>query len=42
MHRHLVKIVSQNPEYVQTHCNDRNNSFQFACRRWYLYNIPQC
>ena len=34
MHRHFFRKISQNPEYIQTHCNDRRNSFQFACRRW--------
>ena len=40
MHRHFFKILPQNPEYVQTHCNDRNNPFHFACLKWYLYNNP--
>ena len=34
MHRQLFKILSQNRCYVQTHCNDRNNPFQFACQIW--------
>ena len=42
MHRRFFKIISQNPEYVQTHCDDRNNPFHFACRKWCLYNNPQC
>ena len=42
MHRQFSKILSQNPESVETHCNDRRNPFHFACRTWYLYNIPQC
>ena len=29
-------IISQNPEYVKTHCNDRKNPLDFACRKWYL------
>ena len=33
--------ISQNREYVQTHCKDRRNLFQFAYRKWYLHNIPQ-
>ena len=36
-----IQTISQNPEYVQTHCNDRNNPFHLACRKWYLYNDPQ-
>ena len=42
MHRHFFKLLSQNPDYVQAHCIDRNNPIQFACRKWYLYNNPQC
>ena len=42
MHRQFFETLSQNPEYVQTHCNDRNNAFRFACRKWYLYKNPQC
>ena len=38
MHREFVRIKSTKPEYVKTHCNDRNKSFDFACRRWILYN----
>ena len=38
MHRHFFRKLSQNPDYIKTHCNDRNNPFHFACRRWYLYN----
>ena len=41
MHRHLFRKLSQNPDYIQTHCNDRRNPFLFACRKWYLYNNPQ-
>ena len=41
-HRHFFRKVSQNPEYLKTHCNDRNIPFHFACRKWYLYNKPQC
>ena len=42
MLRHFFKKISQNPDYVQTHCNDRRNPFHFACRKWCLYNNPQC
>ena len=27
--------ISQNRDYIQTHCNDRRNSFHFPCRQWY-------
>ena len=42
MHRQFFRILSQNAEDVQTHCNDRRNLFHFAVRKWYLYNNPQC
>ena len=42
MHRKLIKIPSQNPEYVKTHCNDRNNPLHFAILKWYLYKYPPC
>ena len=34
MHRLFFRKLSQNKEYVQTHCNVRDNPFHFACRRW--------
>ena len=34
IHRQFFKIFSQNRDYVQTHCNDRNNLFRFACQTW--------
>ena len=40
-HRHFLKKKSQNPEYVQTRCNDRNNPFHFPCRKWYLNSNRQ-
>ena len=39
-HRHCFRKLSQNPEYVQTHCNDRRSTFHFACRKWCLYINP--
>ena len=41
IHSHFFRKLSQNPEYIQTFCNDRRILFHFACRRWYLYNNPQ-
>ena len=41
MHRHFFRKLSQNRVYIQTHCNNLNNPFHFACRKWYLYNSPQ-
>ena len=34
---HLLK----NRDYIQSHCNDRRNTFHFECRQWYSYNNPQ-
>ena len=41
-HRQFFKVLSQNPEYVQTHCNDKYNPFHFECRKRFLYNKPRC
>ena len=38
----FFKIISHNPEYIQTFCNDRRSPFHFACRQCYSYNNPQC
>ena len=38
--QYFIKI-SQNRDYIQTFCNDRRNTFRFACRQWYSYNNPQ-
>ena len=37
----FLEKISQNKEYVKTHCYDLNTLFHFACRKWYLYNNPQ-
>ena len=36
----FFKKLAQNRDYIQTHCNDINNPFHFACRQWYSYNNP--
>ena len=41
LHRQFFKKLAQNRGYIQTHCNNRRNTFHFACRQWYLYNNPQ-
>ena len=41
MHRHFFRKLSQNPDYIQTHCNHRRNPFHFGIRKWYLYNNTQ-
>ena len=37
MYRQFFIKISHNHDYIQTHRNDLNNPFHFACRRWYLY-----
>ena len=38
--RQFFKHLLKNRDYIQTHCNDRRNTFHFACRQWYSYNNP--
>ena len=33
LHRHFLRIKSQNPKDVKTYCNDRTNLFHFACQK---------
>ena len=40
LHRQFFKKLAQNRDYIQTHCNDLNNRFHFACLQWYKYNNP--
>ena len=40
LHRHFFIKISHNRDYIQTPCNNRRNTFHFACRQWYSYNIP--
>ena len=40
LHRQFFKKLAQNCDYIQTHCNDLNNRFHFACFQWYKYNNP--
>ena len=35
-----ISSCLHNRDYIQTHCNDRRNTFHFACRQWYSYNNP--
>ena len=41
LHRQFFIKISQNRDFIQTHCNNRRNSFHFACRQWYSYNNPR-
>ena len=40
-HRLFFRRISQNKKYIENFCNDLNNPFDFACRKWYLYYNPQ-
>ena len=31
----FINKISQNSDYFQTICNNRRNTFHFACRQWY-------
>ena len=41
MHRQFFIKISQNRDYIQTHCNNRRNPFHFSLRQWFSYNNPQ-
>ena len=41
MHRQFFIKISKNHNYIETFCNDRRNTFHFACRQWFSYNNPQ-
>ena len=36
MHRQFFRVISQNPEYVKTFCNDLNNPFHFTYNNWMI------
>ena len=36
----IFRRIAHNRNYIQTYCNDRRNTFDFACRQWFLYNNP--
>ena len=41
LHRQFFRKISKNRDYIQTFCNDRRNTFHFACRQWFSYNNPR-
>ena len=41
LYSNIASSLFHNRDYIQTHCNDRRNPFDFACRQWYLYTYPQ-
>ena len=40
LHRQFFIKISQKRKYIQTHCNDRRNTFNFTCHQWFSYNNP--
>ena len=40
LHRQFFIKLLHNRNYIQTHFNDRRNTFHFACRQWFSYNNP--
>ena len=36
MHPQFFEILSQNREYVKSHCNDLNNLFHFSIPKWMI------
>ena len=40
LHYRFFKNLLKNPDYIETHCIDKNNPFHFACRQWYNLNNP--
>ena len=37
LHRQFFIKLLKNRDYIQTHCNDLNNPFHYACHQWYKY-----
>ena len=36
----LLFQIFENRDYIQTHCNNRRNTFHFACHQWvYLHEF---
>ena len=35
-----ISSILHNRVYIQSYCNNRRNTFHFACRQWYYYNNP--
>ena len=40
LYYNFFRKIAHNYDYIQNHCNDLNNRFQFSCRRWYNNNNP--
>ena len=38
LHQMIFEILSKNTEYLQTHCNDRDNPLHFAIRKWVSFS----
>ena len=38
--RLFFRRIAKNRDYIQTHCNDKNNPIHIVCRQWYNLNNP--
>ena len=34
LYNNVSSSLSQNRDYIPTHCNNRRNTFHIACRQW--------
>ena len=34
-HRQFFRKISQTREYINNFCNDMENPFHFACKKWF-------
>ena len=41
LYYNFFRNIARNYDYIQTHCKDLHNPFQFTCRQWYKYNNLQ-
>ena len=37
LYNNVSSSLFHNRDSIQTYCNDRRNTFHFACRQWYTY-----
>ena len=40
LYYNFFRKIAHNYNYIQNHCNDINNRFQFSSRLWYIHNNP--
>ena len=37
LYNNVSSSLFHNPVFIQTHCNDRRNTFHLECCQWYKY-----